>query len=85
MLSAMARCAIQYLKRRGLTDVAIAAQVGCERRTVARVLRHADRHELTKIDPTLPAKPSHGHRSGRSRYSLAIVWPPAGSARTFPW
>lgn len=39
MLRAMARSAIHYLKKRGLTDVAIAAQVGCERRTVARVRR----------------------------------------------
>lgn len=44
MLSAMARSAIQYLKKRGLTDVAIAAQVGCERRTVARVMRQAVDH-----------------------------------------
>src|SRR2546425_8556921 len=39
MLRAMARSAVHYLKKRGLTDVAIAAQVGCERRTVARVVR----------------------------------------------
>src|SRR5438128_319106 len=44
MLRAMARSAVQYLKKRGLTDVAIAAQVGCERRTVARVVRQPIDH-----------------------------------------
>jgi len=52
MLSAMARSAIHYLKKRGLTDVAIAAQVGCERRTVARVIQE-------------PA--DHAYRGARSR------------------
>jgi len=40
----MARSAVHYLKKRGLTDVAIAAQVGCERRTVARVVRQPVDH-----------------------------------------
>ena len=44
MLRAMARSAVHYLKKRGLTDVAIAAQVGCERRTVARVVRQPVDH-----------------------------------------
>src|SRR5207247_1617023 len=44
MLRAMARGAVHYLKKRGLTDVAVAAQVGCERRTVARVVRQPVDH-----------------------------------------
>lgn len=52
MLNAMARSAIQYLKKRGLTDVAIAAQVGCERRTVARVVQQPIAHAYQR-----PAKP----------------------------
>src|SRR5437867_4612946 len=44
MLRAMARSAVHYLKKRGLTDVAVAAQVGCERRTVARVMREPVDH-----------------------------------------
>jgi transposase len=64
MLRAMARSAIHYLKKRGLTDVAIAAQVGCERRTVARVIqeptdhayrRRAQPSRLAHWDPTVTA------------------------------
>ena len=64
MLRAMARSAIHYLKKRGLTDVAIAAQVGCERRTVARVIqqpadhayrRRAQPSRLVHWDPTVTA------------------------------
>jgi hypothetical protein len=72
MLSAMARSAMHFLKKRGLTDVAIAAQVGCERRTVARVMRqpvdhayrrrpsnrlaHWDAAVITWLDADLPIK-----------------------------
>jgi transposase len=40
----MARSTIHYLRKRGLTQTAIAAQVGCERRTVARALTQPVEH-----------------------------------------
>ncbi len=64
MLRAMAQSAIHYLKKRGLTDVAIAGQVGCERRAVARVVaqpidqtyqRRAQPSRLAHWDPTVLA------------------------------
>jgi transposase len=39
MLGAMARSTIHYLRKRGLTRTAIAAQVGCDRHTVTRALQ----------------------------------------------
>lgn len=48
MLGAMARSAIHYLRKRGLSRAAIAREVGCERRTVARVLTEAVDHRYTR-------------------------------------
>lgn len=48
MLGAMARSAIQYLRKRGLSRAAIAREVGCERRTVARVMGEAVDHRYSR-------------------------------------
>jgi transposase len=47
----MARSTIQYLRKRGLTQTAIAAQVGCERRTVARALTQPVNHRYRRRTP----------------------------------
>lgn len=44
----MARNTIHYLRKRGLTRRAIAAQVGCDRHTVARVLTEAVEHRYRR-------------------------------------
>jgi len=47
----MARSTIHYLRKRGLTQTAIAAQVGCERRTVARALTQPVEHGYRRRTP----------------------------------
>lgn len=44
----MARSTIHYLRKRGLTQQAIAAQLGCERRTVARALTEPVEHRYRR-------------------------------------
>jgi transposase len=54
MFGAMARSTIHYLRKRGLTKMAIAAQVGCERHTVARVLTAPVDHRYRRVPKPSP-------------------------------
>jgi transposase len=47
----MARSTIHFLRKRGMTQAAIAAHVGCERRTVARVLDQPVDHRYPRRTP----------------------------------
>ena len=56
MLSAMARSTVKFLKRQGQFNTRIAALVGCDRHTVARVLAEPTDppRQLAREDPTAP-------------------------------
>jgi transposase len=51
MVGTMARSTIHFLRKRGMTQTAIAAHVGCERRTVARVLEQPVDHRYRRRTP----------------------------------
>ena len=51
MVGTMARSTIHFLRKRGMTQATIAAPVGCERRTVARVLEQPVDHRYRRRTP----------------------------------